>query len=301
MPLHFAASNDDLDVARLLLEAGADVKSKNKDGDTPIHYASSYGHVEVAAMLLAAGADVKAKKEFGDTPLHFAAHEGHLAVARLLIEEGGEVNASDEAGGTPLHYAAVNGHVDMCKLLLDRGADVTAFDEDGRTPLDMATSCEEPHEGVIALLESYESAVLHEEDERQAAERADQRRREETVKRAKEEDDRRETEMRRRRREADIDAPEVSRPSARWPRLAAHALPLPGCLPAQRAAGAGLWHSRAGGHVGRWRKRAASRDRTGREPERCIGCNILIGLERLRRARVSQPRTARAHPPCEPP
>jgi hypothetical protein len=97
----------------------------------------------------------------------------------------------------------------MCKLLLDRGADVTAFDEDGRTPLDMAAACEEPHEGVISLLESYEMAVRQDEDERYAMEKADQRRREEAVARVKEEEERREVELRRRRREADIDAPEL--------------------------------------------------------------------------------------------
>ena len=52
----------------------------------PLHICARYGHLEVARALIEAGADVNAKKDNGETPLHFSAWHGHLEIARALIE-----------------------------------------------------------------------------------------------------------------------------------------------------------------------------------------------------------------------
>ncbi len=72
---------------------------------TPLHEAAAMGHLEVARLLLERGADVNAKNKHGFTPLHFAAGIGHTDVAKLLLEHGADVNAKDEHGRTPADIA----------------------------------------------------------------------------------------------------------------------------------------------------------------------------------------------------
>ena len=73
----------DPNVARLLIDRGADVSAANKYGSTPLHRASEAGHEAVARLLVDRGADVSAADEDGSTPLHRALQRGHEAVARV--------------------------------------------------------------------------------------------------------------------------------------------------------------------------------------------------------------------------
>jgi ankyrin repeat protein len=110
---------------------------------TPLLYAAREGSAEVARMLIEAGADIEQADANGTTPLLAAVINDHMAVARLLIESGANVNAVDWYGQTPL-WAAVdvrnvdvpgptrdNGVdraavIEVIKLLLERGAEVDA-------------------------------------------------------------------------------------------------------------------------------------------------------------------------------
>jgi ankyrin repeat protein len=47
-----------MDLARFLLEQGADVSAESKDGKTPLHLASSSGHMDLVRFLIEQGADV---------------------------------------------------------------------------------------------------------------------------------------------------------------------------------------------------------------------------------------------------
>ena len=60
------------------LDAGADVKARNKFGHTPLLYAAEHGTPAIIQALLAAGADVMARTKFGSTALHSAALAGTL-------------------------------------------------------------------------------------------------------------------------------------------------------------------------------------------------------------------------------
>ena len=62
-------------IARLLLEAGADVNLRNDHGSTPLHSVAAMPPAgnAVASALLERGADVNARNDFGHTPLHAAA------------------------------------------------------------------------------------------------------------------------------------------------------------------------------------------------------------------------------------
>ena len=149
-PLHHASSRGHVDVARMLVERGADVSVQDEDGRTPLHHASSEGHVDVARMLVERGADVSVQAEDGWTPLHQASSEGHVDVARMLMERGADASVQDEDGWTPLHHALSEGHVDVARMLVERGADVSDQDEGGRTPLHHALS--EGHVDVARML-----------------------------------------------------------------------------------------------------------------------------------------------------
>jgi uncharacterized protein len=94
-------------------------------GLTPLHYAARHNHVEVAKLLLKAGAKIEARDPNDITPLLMAIGSAQAAVAQFLIEQGADVNAQDWYGRTPL-WEAVNVrnlyvHNGTFKNYIDRG------------------------------------------------------------------------------------------------------------------------------------------------------------------------------------
>ena len=127
-PLHCAAFCGLHDIAKILaIEYPKDVNSQSfDDASTPLHLTSRQGHVDVARMLVERGADVSAQAEDGWTPLHWASSRGHVDVARMFVERGADVSAQAEGGWTPLQLASSRGHVDVARMLVERGADGSA-------------------------------------------------------------------------------------------------------------------------------------------------------------------------------
>lgn len=117
--LHLAAFFGRADVTRLLLERGAEVAapSRNMMRVSPLHSAVAGRNVEIAEMLLSAGAGPNARQQGGWTPLHAAAEGGDVAMATLLLSGGAEPDVENEQGKTPLEMAAGNGHEGVAALL----------------------------------------------------------------------------------------------------------------------------------------------------------------------------------------
>lgn len=67
--LSWAAILDDTEITKFLIEEGADVNAKSRDGSTPLHSAAFLGRVEIAELLIQQGADVNPKNHRGETPL----------------------------------------------------------------------------------------------------------------------------------------------------------------------------------------------------------------------------------------
>jgi hypothetical protein len=136
--LHEASSRGHVELARMLIERGADVNIQDKYRSTPSHLALEDGHVELVLMLIERGADVNAQDEDGFTLLHLASKGGHVELARVLIKCGADVNAQDNYKSTPLHLASQGGHVELARVLIEYGAVVNVQDIGKSTPLHLA-------------------------------------------------------------------------------------------------------------------------------------------------------------------
>jgi len=97
-PLHGAAHNGHVEVAQVLLAAGADVNARNQNENTSLIIAAVNGCVEVAQVLLAAGADLEAKNNVGKTALDYAKQRGHAAIV-AMIEQSEPLTKSAAQGG----------------------------------------------------------------------------------------------------------------------------------------------------------------------------------------------------------
>ena len=122
--------------AELLARFPGLVGARTANDNTALHVAAAEGRTEIAKMLIEKGADVHSTNKSGWTPLHGAALFGHTPAIRLLIESGAKVDARDQGDNTPLLFASTK-HKDAVQLLLEHGATVNAKNRPGNTPLSM--------------------------------------------------------------------------------------------------------------------------------------------------------------------
>ena len=99
-------------------------------GSTPLLFAARNGDVETAKVLVEAGANVNDTAASGASALVLAAHSGHGPLAIYLLEQGADPNAA-EAGYTALHAAVLRSQIELVNALLDDGADANALVEHG--------------------------------------------------------------------------------------------------------------------------------------------------------------------------
>jgi hypothetical protein len=128
--LHLAVDVGKAEVAKILLDHGADRNAKDHYGQSLVMTATSNHHADVLALLIAAGADVNAANQYRITPLAVAAEQGHLDAVDTLIAAGANVNARDTAGGTALSVAILRGYQEIVAKLIAAGTDVQRDKED---------------------------------------------------------------------------------------------------------------------------------------------------------------------------
>jgi ankyrin repeat protein len=93
-----------------------DVNATNIDNENALHWAARRNDVEAARLLIEAGINIDQHGDLGLTPLHEAASLGHRDMVLLLIESGADVHAL-MIGDTPSGLARIRGHTEICDLL----------------------------------------------------------------------------------------------------------------------------------------------------------------------------------------
>lgn len=175
-PLHFASGYGNVEILQKILRSSMDsIDKHNNSGLTPILAAAKVGHTEIFCHLIESGADISVKSRDGQTvasilqhytcaslrerfeeillnavlsqtlkgysefrALHFAARTGNLPAVGQLLKMGYPVDSLEESGHSPLMIAAKEGNAEACKLLLQNGADWGILNHRGETALLLA-------------------------------------------------------------------------------------------------------------------------------------------------------------------
>ncbi len=162
--LHNACSNGHLKVVEYLIDKGASLKAKNKDGKIPLELAEQKGYTDIVEILkqtqlnldrellvavekedlgkvkdnIRRGANVNAQSRLGWASVFWAIQKNNLNIVKLLVNNGADINAKDNESWMPLHWAVQLGSLDVVKYLVERGANINALTADGRTSLELA-------------------------------------------------------------------------------------------------------------------------------------------------------------------
>ena len=144
MTLYDAASDGNLKCVTLLVEEGAEKDETFEDRRmTALCIAAEKGHLDVARYLVEQGANIEKADRYGWTPLMFASFDGGIEVTRYLLEQGAERDKADSTYGlTSLHIAAQQGYLEITKLLMVYGADLNTRNSEGVCPIDFTSNQE---------------------------------------------------------------------------------------------------------------------------------------------------------------
>jgi ankyrin repeat protein/beta-lactamase regulating signal transducer with metallopeptidase domain len=121
-PLSAAAKIGNLEIAELLLDAGAKIDSHSVYLKSPLMAASNAGHLDFVKLLVKKGADIQSISSNHGSALHCAAKGGYIEIISYLLEQGANINAYTYLQGTPLNCAAKNKHTEIVALLIDKEA-----------------------------------------------------------------------------------------------------------------------------------------------------------------------------------
>ncbi len=149
LPFHLACQTGDVEMAKILVEAGADPDAVDFRGETAIaHMAGELrftaGKAQVLGYLAKVGANFNAiasSTSGAYNAIQRAVLLDNLPMAKALIEFGANVNASDPNGNTALHFACnripeESPNPAMIQLLLKHGADPRIKNKNSKTPAD---------------------------------------------------------------------------------------------------------------------------------------------------------------------
>ncbi len=118
---------DQVGVAKLLMEADADIETRSMNASTPLMMAAGANAVGAIELLVTEGAHIDAKEVSGATPLLFAVTRSTRAdAARKLVELGADVNGAPDtepvSATTPLAAAIARGQPEIADILRAAGA-----------------------------------------------------------------------------------------------------------------------------------------------------------------------------------
>jgi cytochrome c len=142
--------NGDVAAVASALDKGAAINEI--DGVTALYIACEAGNLELAKLLIDRGADVNLPVSWQRTPLFAANKGGYADIVKLLLNNGADPNQLAKSQ-TPLHVAAENGCLQCVIHLVDAGADVNALTSNGSPPIHLAKL--RGHDDIVAYLQSH--------------------------------------------------------------------------------------------------------------------------------------------------
>lgn len=155
-----AAYNNDTELLRQLAEAGADVNFQAGNGWTALQHAADQDNIDIARILLDRGADINHRNiPTGRAAIHYAAVGEDTALLELLIERGAQIDIRNNDGETPLFDAASSGSEKGVKMLVDSGCDVTAKNLAGKSAIYAAAKGSQAEIAELLLTYPAESAA----------------------------------------------------------------------------------------------------------------------------------------------
>lgn len=158
--LHMAATHNQVEITKLLIEAGAPLRCQDDEDLTPLHCCCSEGNIDIVKLLFEAGTRqdgwvtvsnmVTDRDNDQNTCLHLSVENGHYDVVKLCLEKRADVNTPAAGYMNPIHLASKAGDIKCVKLLVEHHARIDALNEDQATPLHIA--CAYNHLEVVEYL-----------------------------------------------------------------------------------------------------------------------------------------------------
>ncbi|KAH8429862.1 uncharacterized protein LDX57_007534 [Aspergillus melleus] len=154
-PLECAAYYGSMEVAKRLLERGADINAPETGKLTPVWWATKSRKTEMVRMLVSKGADTEATWPT-ETPLRIAMRESRRETAEILIDHGANVDEISDDETPVLWFVATRGCENLVARLLGQGADPNTR---RRHRSVLCGAIQEGHTGVVRLLLEYKADV----------------------------------------------------------------------------------------------------------------------------------------------
>jgi ankyrin repeat protein len=149
-PLQSAAGLGNVRITRILIAAGASVNTKGASGRTALLAAGN--QLGVMQLLIESGADINVRDREGVSPLDNAAWLGSLDAVAILLAHGARLNdVEPETGATPINEAAYRGHTPVVQYLLQFKPDLGIPDRHGHTPLENAVRMRKEDSALLLL------------------------------------------------------------------------------------------------------------------------------------------------------
>ena len=118
-PAHVAARNGDVKILELLYKSGADLSILSAHShSTPLHRAAAKGQTDTVKYLLDKGASLECRNKEGKTPLHLAARSKNSFTVFQLLAHGACKSDQDAEGRAPWRHALANDDVMIMEMLL---------------------------------------------------------------------------------------------------------------------------------------------------------------------------------------